>query len=104
MTYADGSNWTDKFELECLLIFRKCEAQAFPRGLQLTLCNELVRRSENPPSAQSLSAKVGNFKSLAGINNASNYSKNSKRIFDLYQKYSIEDLEATIIGNSPLLD
>ena len=96
MVYINDSKWTDKFELECLLIFRKCEVQAFPWGLQLELCEELEKRSQNSPSAQSLSAKVGNFKSLAGINNASNCSKNSKRIFDLYQKYSIEDLEAAI--------
>ncbi len=42
--------------------------------------------------AENISAKVSNYKSIAGVNNHSNASTNTKRIFKKYENYSIDDL------------
>ena len=65
-------------------------------GRQIERCRELEQRTKKSPSSGSLSAKVCNYKSLAGINNASNYSQNSKRLFDKYKNHSIEQLKSVI--------
>ena len=71
MAYNTASNWIDLFELKCLLIFKKCEIEGFPRGMASDLCKELAK-SENASPFNSLYGKVGNYKSLAGIVGDSN--------------------------------
>jgi len=46
-----------------------------------------------------ISAKIGNIKSLAGINKQSNVSKNTKRLFTQYKDYTIEELEIYIFNS-----
>ena len=66
-------------ELRCLVILKKLISENFPRNRQMELCREVARKSNL--SSGSISAKVSNFKSLAGINNKSNASNNSKIIY-----------------------
>jgi hypothetical protein len=94
MNYKDSSNWNNVNELRCLVILKKLIAENFPRNRQIELCREIERESNL--TSGSLSAKVSNYKSLAGINNASNYSTNSKLIFKKYNNLSIADLEEII--------
>ncbi len=95
MAYNTAANWTDLFELKCLLIFKKCETEGFPRGMASNLCKELTK-SENAPPLNSLHGKVGNYKSLAGITENSNWSLASKSFFKQYKNASINELESVI--------
>ena len=96
MAYELGSPWNDKVELECLLILKIWEESGFPRNLRAELCRKLEQRTKKSPSHKSLKAKVGNYGSLAGFNNYSKYSQNSKRLFDKYKNHSIEQLKSVI--------
>ena len=84
MAYRDDSLWNDDNEIKCLILFKYLQKSNFPRGAQKKYCEELARISGLDTG--SISAKVSNFKSLAGINAPSNYSKNSKDIYELYSK------------------
>ncbi len=95
MAYSTASNWTDLFELKCLLIFKKCETEGFPRGMASDLCKELAK-SKNAPPFNSLNAKVGNYRSLAGIAGDSNWSLASESFFKRYKNASIHELESVI--------
>ncbi len=94
MNYKDTSDWNDLNEIRCLLILKILIKENFPRKRQMQLCNEIAMKSNL--SSGSLSAKVSNYKSLAGINNESNASKNSKIIYEKYMQYSIPELEKVI--------
>jgi hypothetical protein len=94
MNYKDTSDWNDINELRCLVILKKLISENFPRNRQMELCREVARKSNL--SSGSISAKVSNFKSLAGINNKSNASNNSKIIYKKYHQYSVVDLEKLI--------
>lgn len=88
------SNWNEKNELECLLIFKQLEADNFPRGKQMALCRELSKKTNL--KATNISAKICNYKSVAGINNSSNASQNTIRIYQGYRNLSIQELEELI--------
>lgn len=94
MNYKVESDWNDLNELRCLVILKKIISEGFPRNRQIELCRELARNCNL--SVGSLSAKVSNYKSLAGINNNSNASNNSKIIFEKYNQYSLTELEKII--------
>jgi hypothetical protein len=94
MNYKDTSDWNDINELRCLVILKKLISENFPRNRQMELCREVARKSNL--SSGSISAKVSNFKSLAGINNKSNASNNSKIIYNKYHQYSEVELERLI--------
>ena len=96
MSYKKGSNWNDKNEMRCLLIFKKLKKSNFPRGMQAELCWEMSSIPKIGLSEGTISAKVGNYKSVAGVNNPSNDSKNTKRIYDKFKKLSIPELEREI--------
>ena len=89
------SNWNDINELKCLLIFKQLQLEGFPRGFQKQLCEEMSK-STNLDSTN-ISAKICNIKSIAGINNSSNYSQNTKRIYEKYNHLSIEELKIEIL-------
>jgi hypothetical protein len=91
MSYRKDSEWNDKNELKCLIIFKKLEKENFPRGGQIFYCREIAQNTKL--SVGNISAKVGNFKSIAGINKKSNASKNTKEIYDKYCNYSINEIE-----------
>ncbi len=100
MTYRDGRGWNDITELQCLLIMKKLVAEGFPHGMQIKLCKELdaeLKKINNPLDYGSISAKVSNYKSVAGFNNSSNYSSNTKRLYEKYKKHTIKELELVII-------
>ena len=66
----------------------------------MQLCEEIA--TKNNLSTGSLSAKVSNYKLLAGINNKSNASKNSKIIYEKHMQFSILELEKVIVELSKL--
>lgn len=88
--YRTNSPWNDKNELACLIIYKKLEKTEFPRGMQIDLCRELARRTKL--KVGSISAKVCNYKSLANVNNDSNCSQQSVRIFEKYGHLGISRL------------
>jgi hypothetical protein len=90
--YRKDSKWNDEMELRCLLIFKKLEAAQYPRGRQLELCRELS--SQSGLDAGNLSAKVSNYKSVAGVNKHSNASENTISMYKKYGKLSISEIEA----------
>ena len=96
MTYRKDSGWNDKTEMMCLLILKRLQAEGFPRGRQSELCEEMANRSEIFLTKKSIQAKVGNYKSIAKINNSSNASKGTERIYNKSHNFSIKQLEEEI--------
>ena len=94
MSFRKNSNWNEKNELKAFLIFKKLEKLNFPRGKQMELCREM--EMETNLKVGSISAKVSNYKSVAGINNHSNASSDTKKTYSKYQDYSIEELKKLI--------
>ncbi|MBA56829.1 MAG: hypothetical protein CMK89_20445 [Pseudomonadales bacterium] len=94
MTYKDSSEWNEENEIRCLIIFKKLEAENFPRGKQMEYCREMEKITNL--DAGNISAKVSNFKSVAGINNDSNASQNTKDIYAKYKNTSMSELEALL--------
>ena len=100
MAYRDGRGWNDITELQCLLIMKKLVAEDFPRGMQIKLCKELdaeLKKINNPLDYGSISAKVGNYKAVAGYNKPNHNSTNTRRLYDEYKDYSAKKLELVII-------
>ena len=95
-TYEKGSDWNDLNEMRCLLIFKKLEKERFPRRRQAELCREMENIPNIGLTESSINAKVGNYKSVAGINNSSHYSKNTKRIYEQYKNTPIKKLKRII--------
>ena len=96
MSYREDSGWNDKNELRCLLILRKVQEERFPRGLRMHYCRRMAELPDVILTPGSISAKVGNFMSVAGIGRPSNYSENTRRIYEQYKNYSIQELEEVI--------
>jgi hypothetical protein len=94
MSFKDNSNWNQKNELKAFLIFKKLETLDFLRGKQIEFCREMEK--ETNLDAGNISAKVSNYKSVAGINNSSNASSDTKENYFKYKDYSIEKLEELI--------
>lgn len=92
---AYRSNWNKKNELRCLIIFKKLELKNFSRNQQMAYCREMEQISNL--DATNISAKVSNYKSVAGVNNSSNASQNTIQIFNKYNQYSIKQLEAIVL-------
>ncbi len=89
--YRDSSGWNNENEICCLIIFKKLQLKSFPRGKQMEYCREMALSTSL--SAENISAKVGNYKSVAGINNHSNASKNTKDLYKKYKDLSSNELE-----------
>lgn len=83
-------NWNDDLELKCLLIYKYLENNKFPKGKQAELSKKLALTTNL--SYGSISAKISNFKSIAKINNHSNASKNSERIYMKYINFELLEL------------
>lgn len=98
MGYRAGSGWSDKNELRCLLILRKVQDERFPRGLRMHYCRRMAELPDVIMPLGSISAKVGDFMSVAGIGGRSNYSENTRRIYEQYKNYSTQELEEVIKG------
>lgn len=104
MSFRDSSNWNEINELKAFLIFKKLQELDFPRGKQMEFCREMAK--ETNLDAGNISAKVSNYKSVAGINNSSNASNDTKLNYSKYKNYSIDKLKELIkikIKASPIL-
>ena len=88
------SEWNEKNELKCLIIFKKLESQNFKRGLQAKYVKEMAK--ETNLTEGNISAKICNYKSVAGINRKSNASRNTIKIHRKYKESSIEELEMEV--------
>ena len=96
MGYRANSQWNEKNELRCLVIFKKLQAENFPRGKQMEYCREMS--SATALDEGNISAKVSNYKSVAGINNSSNASINTIELYRKYNSLSIQEIEELIIN------
>ena len=94
MAYRKNSLWNDNNEIKCFLIFKMLDKEGFPRGKQNQYCFEMSKVSNL--TSGSISAKICNYKSVAGINNSSNASKNTIRIYNKYKNLSIDELEKIV--------
>lgn len=94
MTYRSGSDWNEKNELKCLLIFKKLETEGFPWGKQTDYCREM--EISTSLDVGNISAKVSNYKSVAKVNNNSNASKNTIRIYNEYGPLSVDKILSII--------
>jgi len=94
MSFKASSNWNDKNELKSFLIFKRLQEIDFPRGKQMEFCRQMEQ--ETNLDAGNISAKVSNYKSVAGINNASHASYDTKQTYLKYKELSIEELEELI--------
>ena len=92
--YRTGSPWNDLNELRCYLAYRKLERDGFPRGQQAALCH--VISETTGLSTGNLSAKICNYKSVAGDNNESNASANTEYFANEYSGHSIAQLESLV--------
>ena len=77
--YRTGSKWTDLNELKCLCAFKKLEESNFPRNMLTDLAKEIARQSGL--SVGSVKAKIGNYKSVAGVIGHSNASQNTLSMY-----------------------
>ncbi len=100
MGYKDSSLWNDENELHCLIIFKKLQAENFPRGKQMEYCREMSKITKL--DAGNISAKVCNYKSVAGINNHSNASTNTIKFYKEYGNLSIQEIEKKLNKTSKL--
>ena len=57
-------------------------------------CREMSRITQLEPG--NISAKVGNYKSVAGVNNASNASVNTIELYEKYRNHSIQELDKLV--------
>lgn len=94
MAYRNSSLWNERNEIRSLIIMKRLQDEGFPRGRQMELCREMSRITGLDPA--SISAKVGNYKSLAGINKSSNASVNSRDVYERYGRTAIDALEAMV--------
>ena len=94
MSYRKDSNWNEDNEIRCLIIFKELEAEKFPRGKQMDYCRKLAKIVNLDPG--NLSAKVSNYKSVAGVNNSSHYSTNTEEIYNKYGQLSVSELKTLI--------
>ncbi|MCG3706240.1 hypothetical protein L5F43_07005 [Aliarcobacter butzleri] len=95
MSFKVTSGWNEKTELQAYKIFRILLDKKFPRGLQSKLCKELAQEIKLLSSGN-ISAKVCNYKSVAGINNSSNSSSDTKKNYEKYKNLSIIELDLII--------
>jgi hypothetical protein len=91
VAYRENSNWNEHNEIRCLLIFKKLLEAKFPRKMQNDLCREMAEVCHL--DSGSISAKVSNYKSVAGIIKPSNASTNTKEIYQKYGALSAQDIE-----------
>jgi hypothetical protein len=94
MSYRKNSNWNKENEIRCLIIFQKLKKENFPRGKQMQYCRDMARLTEL--DVTNISAKVGNYKSIAGVNKSSNASQNTKEIYRKYKNFTVKKLEDLI--------
>ena len=90
MAFRQGSLWNEQNEIRCLVVMKQLVDEGLPRGRQADYCRELAKVTGLP--VHSLSAKVGNFKSLAGLTGPSNWSQNSEAAWKAYGHLSTAEI------------
>lgn len=96
MSFRNNSEWNELNELRSLLIFKKLEIENFPRNKQMQYCREMSQKTNL--EAGNISAKVSNYKSVAGVNKPSNASTNTIETFEKYKDFSITELEKVVLN------
>lgn len=91
MSYRENSEWNETNEIRCLIIFQRLKEENFPYGKQIQYCQDMSKSTNL--DVGSISAKVSNYKSVAGINKPSNASQNTKEIYEKYKNFTIKQLE-----------
>ncbi len=91
MSYRTTIQWNEKNEIRCLIIFKKLQAEKFPRGKQTVYCREMSKSTNIDP--KKIIAKVSNYKAAARINFASNASVKTTELFNKYGQLPIKKLE-----------
>ncbi len=94
MPYRESSEWNDVNELRCLEVFQKLKEASFPHGMQIALCREMSRVTKL--DVGNISAKVSNYKSVAGINNESNASTNTIKLYERFGQLSANETSVLI--------
>lgn len=94
MAYQEGSLWSEENEIRCLALMKRLQEEGFPRGRQSQYGRELAAASGL--SFPSINAKIGNFKSLAGVIGPSNWSDNSEAIWKKYGHLSAVEISALV--------
>lgn len=94
MGYRNGSHWNDLNELRCLLIFKKLKITGYPWGKSTEYCRKMAMASKL--NVATIKAKVGNYKSVAGVTNASHASVNTIKTYEKYGHLSVPDIESII--------
>lgn len=94
MAFQQGSLWSEQNEIRCLAAMKMLQEEAFPRGAQAWRSRELA--AATGLSVRSINAKIGNFKSLAGLIGPSNWSQNSEAVWKRYGHLSAADVQALV--------
>lgn len=97
--YRSDSGWNDLNELRCLLAYKQLEEASFPRNMLSELARDIAVLSGL--DAGSVKAKIGNYKSVAGVTGQSNASKNTKFIFGKYGHLSSNEI-LDLVRSKPL--
>ena len=92
--YRAGSKWSDLNEVRCLLAFKQLEEAGLPRNMLSDLARDIARISGIPEG--SVKAKIGNYKSVAGITGHSNASVESQSMYRNYGHLSSSKLKELI--------
>ncbi len=94
MSYRKNSEWSEQNEICCLIIFKRLKEENFPRKKQMEYCQDMSKSTNL--DVGNISAKVSNYKSVAGINKPSNASQNTKEIYEKYKNFTVKELEDLI--------
>lgn len=98
--YRVGSKWNDLNEFRCLLAFKCLQEQGYPKNMLTDLAKEISQISEI--SIGSVKAKIGNYKSVAGVTRHSNASSQNILIFNKYGHLNSNKLKEIIASGKTL--
>jgi hypothetical protein len=98
--YRVGSKWNDLNEIRCLLAFKQLEERNYPRNMLTELAQEIAKVSGL--SVGSVKAKIGNYKSVAGVMGHSNSSLQTISIFNKYGQLNSGQLQEILVSGKPL--
>lgn len=98
--YRTGSKWSDLNELKCLSAFKYLQEKGFPRNLLTDLATEIAQSSGL--SVGSVKAKIGNYKSVAGVSGHSNASLQTISMYKKYGHLSSDKLKEVLVSGKAL--
>ena len=98
--YRAGSKWNDLNELRCLLAFKQLQEKGYPRNLLTDLARDIARLSGL--GVGSVKAKIGNYKSVAGITGPSNASLKTISFYKKYGQLGASQLRELVSSGNPL--